>query len=355
MSHILLKFLLLLALLSALTTACGAGLLGGSGPLDFLDTATPPPSQQFRLIPATARSGLAALPGYRADLVLDFEGTYQEQPTQGRLEQVIEVTRQPEARHYYLNLAGELPAPHLTPGIAQFFQIGQAVYLRRAGETLWFQFDHPAGSTDIFDLPDPRRLILLPRTVSTPPHRENLADRSVQRYQFSEADLNQPDITIRRAEGSVWVATPGDYVVRYVLSATLRLDQPDPAAHFFDEGHLQLRYGLKPLTTPFTLSISPPDTLLTEQHRLSDLPRLPAARLTTILPALIEYTSPISAISSTLFYRRELSAADWVEETADIFNDKAQLTFVKAGQRLTIIIVPADRPGQVKVSLDLSE
>jgi hypothetical protein len=151
----------------------------------------------------------------------------------------------------------------------------------------------------------------------------------------------------------LWVATPGDFLLQYVISASLKSRTPLPDPHFFDEGQLTLRYALTDIDTDLTITPPDTDTILT-RNQLAQLPRLPDAQIITIFPTLLEYTSVISPISATLFYRDQLTALEWTENSADIFNEKSRLSYAKEGQTVIILITPGDTPEQVKVVLDVN-
>lgn len=339
---------ILLPLIGLIASACSLERLSAPSP-------TPPP-QRFTLGPISAQSNLDALQSYRANLLVDFEGLSQDHPIAGHIEQLTGVTGQPAARSFYLSVAGDFPEEEFRRGIWQRYQIGETVHLKNADDEVWSQFPAPANGEKPYDWPDPKQLILLPTTLSTPPQSANLNGQRVQHYRFSQAELASSDATpytLEQAIGEIWIATPGNYIVQYVLSASLRVDLPSPTLPRFEQGSLQVRYALSDINAD--LSITPPPESLTPPPPLSDLPRLPDAEIITALPTLLEYTSPISAISATLFYRRELTGQDWAEEAAEIFEEKAQLTFIKDDERLTIIILPDSNPGRVKASLSFSE
>ena len=351
--HLSLKIgqaILLFAVLS-LTAACGLE-LAATPPTITTPTIAPTPTSlsQFTIIPTSAQSGLAELDSYRANLVIDFKGTRRDEPTGGQVEHLFEI-QQPATQHYYLYVGGTLPANSLATGVTEFFQRDQTIWLRKPGETTWSQFDQTHVTATSLKLPEPLGLILLPRTVVMPPQQENLNDLSVQRYRFTEQDLTTPGYSFERASGTIWVAARDDYVVQYVLSATLRLTQANPPLPLFDEGQLNVRYFLTDINAAFPITL--PLNIAAGNAALDTLPRLPDAEVITVLPTLIEYTSAISSISATLFYRRELVPLAWEERDATIFNDKARLTFAQEDQTLDVIIAANGETRKIRISLAL--
>lgn len=337
----------LLFIVTIVTIACGLplNLQPGSSPLPT------PTVAQFAIGPRSVSSGLSELKSYRTHLTVDFTGNRNGEAAAGHVEASTEVIQQPAALHHYLRLDGHFPRATLPNGVSEFLRINDQVYLKKAGDNVWSQFTGPdttPGQVGFFEL---ERLIALPLTVSTPPVTKTLDSLIVQHYRFSQADLTHPNIIFDQAQGEVWVATPGDYVVQYVISTSLRITIPDPKAHLFDQGQLRLHYTLTDVDADFT--IIPPADIPTN-NTLSNLPRLPDAEIISVFPDLVEYVSATTPLSATQFYQNELATLTWTEEHASIFQEKARLTFAKDGQILTIIITPVGDSQKIKVVLDIN-
>jgi hypothetical protein len=224
--------------------------------------------------------------------------------------------------------------------------------MKRAGEKFWFEAQPQASiSPGWMGLLEPERLMVLPATVSTPPTFETFNDVEIQHYRFTQADLSDPALIFEQAGGEAWVTIAGRYVVQYVISATVRTIAPIPNTALFDKGTFSLKYTMMDMNT--SLDISPPPLDETISASLAALPRLPDAEIITVFPTLIEYTSAISPVSATLFYQDVLSDQGWTEGVATVFNEKANLTFSKDRQALTIIINPDQTPEKFKVVMDL--
>jgi hypothetical protein len=283
-------------------------------------------------------SGLDQLDSYRANLTLDFSGTLVAEPDRGHIETLTEVTRQPAARHRYLNVTGNAPLDKIVSGVSEFYQVDTEIYLRRADEGHWSQFSIENSGPEQLNFLEPERLMVLPTTVTSPPQTETLYGLPVEHYHFNEADLTGSQFIFTAAQGELWVAIPGDYLVQYTLTATLTAPLLEPKAHFFDEGTMTLHYTLADINSDFT--ITPPDNLLDSSHPLSNLPRPADAQILSLFPTLLEYTTTISPISATLFYRSQLPDLAWQEDAITVFNEKANLSFSKEEQTLAIIISP---------------
>lgn len=337
---------LLIPILSALAAlACGLNptwLTGESPPV------TPTP---FVLEAGLVRRGLSQLQSYRANLIVEFEGTRNQQPVQGRIESLVETTRQPQALHQYLNVQTSLTGTEIITGVSEFYRVGDEVLVKKGDQGEWFRFTDAAASPEQLGFVALERLITLPPQLRSAPQPEILAGQPVQRYSFNAADLSDPNLSFETAQGDVWLAQAGQYLAQYVLSATLRVIIPDPAAHLFDQGRLNLRYTISDVNQAF--EIQPPDDVITPDNPLSQLPRLPDAAILSIFPTFIEYTSATTPLSTTLFYQAELPKLGWTEEIShsEVFKEKARLNFSKAGQSLTILITPAEEDKRTKILL----
>ena len=295
-------------------------------------------------------SDLDALSAYRVNLIVEFEGIRADQRAAGQIESLTEVTRQPPALHQSVKTELVTPTNRIANGLAGFVRVENTVYAKEAGQAGWLALSNSDTSPADFGLPTLDWLIFLPATVSNPPQFETLQELSVRHYRFNEKDLASPNIIFEQAQGDLWLATHGNFLIQYVISATVRVVIPDPQADLFDRGQLNLRYTLTDINGDLT--ITPPPDADTNPDALKNLPRLADAKLISVMPSLIEYTSVISPISATLFYQDELSAREWTEEHSEIFNEKSQLRFSKNGQSLTVIITPSD-PDRIKVVLNL--
>jgi hypothetical protein len=336
-----------------LTLACGfnPNALRGLLSRATLTPDTPANAQRYAIGPASAVSGLSQLTGYQANLVVDFDGVRSGEPVAGRIESLTEVTRQPAALHRYLKSSTAIPRVEVAAGTADFFQIDDKVYVKKSSVAPWLTFQGDQVSPESLGFFEVDRLIVLPTTVAGPPMLETLNGLAVEHYVFTESDLDDPNLVFTQAQGDVWIAADDDYLMQYVLSATLRVVIPDPNADLFHEGRLSLRYSLTDINSDFV--ITPPAAAITQSAPFDELPRLPDAQITSIYPTLLEYTSTISAISATLFYREALTAQEWAEEDIQIFNEKSRLFYSKAGQSLTVIITPAETPDKIKVTVDV--
>jgi hypothetical protein len=315
-------------------------------------SAGSPGAQAIRLGLSSADSGLEQLESYRANLILDFEGTLGAEGSAGHLESLTEVNRSAAALHRYMNIEADIPNVEQANGVSEFFRIGDEVYINQAGEALQFRAESNAralpGDLGFYEL---EQLIVLPSTVRQQPQLENLNGQHVLRYSFDQDDLESADINFEQAKGDAWITGSGDYLVQYVISATVDILTPLPNARLMDQGRLNIQYKLTDINA--SIPIASPKRTAALTAPFAEFPAPPRSELTAIYPTFIEYTSVISPISATLFYQGGLAANGWTEESTSIFNEKSRLTFSKDDQLLTIIVTPAEDPDKIKIVLDV--
>lgn len=348
--------LILIATFILASTACGPTQLfspwpAGSEPVATVVSPANTPAR-YPVNPGSVESNLDQLDTYRSELILDFEGERSGQSSQGRIELLREVDRSAATWRHIIEVTATIPDSRTPLGKTELYQVAGKVYMKRSDEKFWFEVR--AGSPispGSMGLLEPERLMVLPATVSTPPTFKTLNGMEVQHYRFTEADLSASALVFEQARGEAWVTIAGRQVVQYVISATARTAAPIPHAGLFDKGIFSLKYTLADINTALDISSPPLDETISAS--LAVLPRLPDAKIITVFPTLIEYTSAISPVSATLFYQEVLSDQGWTEGVATVFNEKATLTFSKDRQGLTIIINPDQAPEKFKVVMDL--
>jgi len=347
------SFQLLTILLLSLTLTGCANVSGSlSDMLGLEPTITPTPVRyplDARLVSAAASDNITS---YRVNLIAEFDGLKQQEIVTGSLESLIEIDRDDATRHYYTKINGP---PPLVGGITEVFQTDSRIFLKEPDKATWQMWSvADQAETPPANFPRWENLLLLPESVLTPPQPQTLNEQSVEHYTFTAADLDRPDIVVQKTQGDVWLSVPDKIVRQYAISTTLKYITPPAKAYLFDQGQLQLRYTVSEVNQPLT--ITPPDVeAIFAGTPFAALPRLPDATINAIFPGLIEYSSAQSPISATIFYRDELLTQDWEETNADIFNEKANMSFSKADDRLSVVIIPRENGGPTQIGLSLPD
>ena len=342
------QFTVWLIFIGIVNAACGGSTNSLSGLLPQVVTPSPTPTPQtFTIAPTSIISGLEQLDSYRANLIVDIGGVLDNEPTTGHFAMLTEVNRPQSIHHTYLYVDNP-PDP---PAISNFYRIQDQIYIVRGEGTTEFSIEaNQSYSPADAGLPELETLIILPERVFTPPRITTLEGRNTLHYTFDESHLNSSNLLFEQARGEVWVAAPGNYVLQYVISATIKTLAPPANAHLVDEGSLTIRYKLTDINAAIPITLPTTDTTVIP---FADFPPPPESEITAVYPTLIEYTSAISPISATLFYQSGLPSQGWVEEQMELFEEKARLVYSKDRQRLTILVTPADTPRKIKIALSM--
>jgi len=317
-------------------------------------SATPTNAPRYPLNLASATGGRERLNSYQVKITVDFNGQRHGQTSAGRVESLTEIDRRGAALRQTQSVTATIPNRKFNANHTEFLKVGQKIFVKQDDESFWFEADpnQPATPAE-FGLLALESLVALPPSAPAAPKFTTQNGLNVQQYHFSEQDLTGQKLTFAQAEGEVWVATPGNYVTQYEISGTLKAAAPAAAEHLLDEGQLRLSYRLDKVNQPLGLALPAATTAVTPA--LAALPRLPNAEVIAAYPALIEYRSVISPVSATLYYRQTMPPLGWAEELASVFNEKARLAFTQNNRRVLIFITPLDKPGQIKVVVNLEE
>jgi hypothetical protein len=197
------------------------------------------------VVPFTATTGLESLPAYRMDFNVDFDGTRQGRPTSGDMAGTLEATNEPDAQHLKATLKGYTASQFGLPETVELYKVNDALYFQSPQDGAWIGVPGRMVSRYLPDgIPAPVDYVELPVTAVRQPGRKMVDGVVTQRYTFGRENLadgrNYTD-----AEGTIWVAVDGDYVVRY--EATFTGQHENLAAggvQLMDNGTIKVVYQL---------------------------------------------------------------------------------------------------------------
>ncbi|HUV89985.1 MAG TPA: hypothetical protein VMY80_10050, partial [Anaerolineae bacterium] len=154
-------------------------------------------------------------------------------------------------------------------------------------------------------------------------------------YKFNETALVWRGFS--KAEGEVWVAVEGEYVVKYTLQA----EGKDPASG--KEGHLDWVYEIRDVNEP--IPIEPPAGCGAAE---SEYPMMPDATDVSTMENVVMYTSASSLDDVLAFYKGQMPANGW-SETGDSFTSEgtAMQSYTKEG--VTVSLALTEQDGKVSV------
>jgi hypothetical protein len=196
-------------------------------------------------IPFTATTGLDRLPVYHMDFTVKFDGTREGRPTSGDMAGTLEATNDPDAQHLKATLKGPTASQFGLPETVELYQVNDAVYFKNPQDGAWIGVPGRMVSRYLPDgIPTPEDYVELPVTAVRQPGRRTVNGVVTQRYTFGRDDLadgrNYTD-----AEGTIWVAVDGNYVVRYEATFSGRHEKlAVGGVQLMDNGTISVVYEL---------------------------------------------------------------------------------------------------------------
>jgi hypothetical protein len=207
----------------------------------------------------TAETGLGDFSTYKMSFATEFDGTRDGQPTQGNLGGLLEITKNPAAQHWQINMGGNAFSNlSLLGGGMEMYDVDNTIYIQNPGDGSWIGM--PAMLVQSMlpsEMYNPEDNIDLPATAILQPGEESVNGVLTQRYTFGKNDLSGDISKLDEVEGTVWVAVDGNYVVKYEAVVTGEFDNLTAGdMTVLDEGTINMMYEVTDVDGDFT--ISPP-------------------------------------------------------------------------------------------------
>jgi len=275
---------------------------------------------------SSVTSGLQSLDSYRANFKMAVTDTAGGGTEEWAYEMDMEVVRDPFAQHMVIQgVAAE--------GVFEMFQIGDQRFISLGeGQCISTSAEGEAMDAEMFEPGDVIGGLSNARRVRPDQDVNGIRCRH---YKFNETALVWRGFT--KAEGEVWVAVEGEYVVKYTLQA----EGKDPASG--KEGHLDWVYEIRDVNEPIT--IEPPAGCAATE---SEYPIMPDATDMTTMQNMVMYTSASSLDDVLAFYKEQMPANGW-SETGDSFTSEgtAMQSYTKEG--VTVSLTLTEQDGKVSV------
>lgn len=205
-------------------------------------------------VPFTVTTGLDEFSSYRMDYAVSFDGARGRQPTSGSAQGMLEATNSPDARHLQATLKGDTFSQLGIPATVEAYHVNDTIYFQDPRDGAWVGVPERLASRFLPDgIPSPEDYIELPVTAVRQPGWRTINGILTQRYTFDLEDLANGH-HYQDAEGTIWVAVKGDYVVRY--EATLSGRHENLAAggvELMDSGTISVMYELSDVDDDLTI------------------------------------------------------------------------------------------------------
>jgi hypothetical protein len=157
----------------------------------------------------------------------------------------LEATNDPDAQHLQATLKGYTASQFGLPGTVELYQINDAIYFQNPQDGAWIGVPGRLVNRYLPDgIPTPEDYVELPVTAVRQPGRRMVDGVVTQRYTFGREDLADGR-NYKDAEGTIWVAVDGDYVVRYEATFSGRHENlAAGGVKLMDTGTINVAYEL---------------------------------------------------------------------------------------------------------------
>jgi hypothetical protein len=297
-------------------------------------------SEEQALDLMTSISDLANLNSYRAAFRFDWTGTKGDQPIQGYMQMNSAFVRQPPAQELHFEGQGFEANADQGLGKVSFIQVGDKAWFYESDSDSWMQV--PAGSLDFAE-----GLFFKPEDLLSD-YEISKAERSqspqqvngvqAYKYTFDEKDFDVTGLSagdvVTRADGEVYVAVDGGYVVKLAIDADLSYTDPN---EIFQQGNVKMTFDISDINQPIT--IEPPAEAEAQTAGRDDIPMLGDANIDFSSAEFISYSTGSRVKDAAQFYENEMPKNGWTANEANmVLADNAVLNYNKGGETANVIV-----------------
>lgn len=248
-------------------------------------------------------AGLDALDSYKATFNMSFDGTDNGQPKTGSFQSVEEFVKNPPAKRTTITgLNASASESTVTPdsNTFQMIQVNGKDFVRIGTTCLQQTASEAPQAASMFT---PASVIGGVRGAQLA-GEETINGVPTRHYKTDVTGIEA--LGYLSAQGDVWVAQPGDFVVKYTLQATGK-DQ------FFgntnSEGTVKWTYEISDVNQP--IDIRPPADCASAAQ---DIPIMSDAENQSVVGPVTTYNSPSKSDEVVAFYEKEMAANGWTEK-----------------------------------------
>ena len=283
---------------------------------------------------ANVSAGLGNLNSYKASFGMTFDGKDNGQPKTGTLSFTEEFVKDPPAKRTVITGAGalfgqstETPTPDQSSGI-ESIEVGGKQYSKMGNICTQVTADSgPQASTML----DPNSIIGGVRGAQRVGN-ETVNGVPTVHYKIDVTGLEA--LGYLNGDGDVWVADPGNYVVKYNFQAT-STGKDSFFGSATGEGTIKWDYEVMDVNQPIT--IQAPENC---GGAAVDIPMMSDAQDTAAMGAMSTYSTPSKFADVTAFYEKEMKAKGWTEQENSGMSTEGMSTksYTKDGRTVQIVI-----------------
>jgi hypothetical protein len=298
-------------------------------------------------------SGLANLNSYRAVFRFDWTGTKDDQPVQGYMQMNSAFVRQPPAQELHFEGQGLDSSADQGLGKVSFIQVGDKAWFYESNSDSWMQV--PAGSMNFAEglFFKPEDLLsdydIAKAQRSSSPQQVNGVQ--AYKYTFDENDFDLPSLAagevVQRADGEVYVAVDGGYVVKLTIDADLSYTD---SSEMFQQGNVKMTFDISDINQPIT--IEPPAEAEAQTAGRDDIPMLDDANVDFSSGEFISYQTGSSVKDAAQFYEGGMPENGWTADESNMtLDDSAILNYNKDGETANVIVSSDDNGTCVLITI----
>jgi hypothetical protein len=290
-------------------------------------------------------AGLNELNSYKAAFTMTFEGKENGQPKSSTLAFTEEFVKEPAAKRTVITgLGGMLggdtgtPTPGQSTGI-ESIEVGGKQYSKMGDICTQVTADSgPQANT----MMDPNSIIGGVRGAQRVGN-ETINDIPTVHYKLDVSSLQT--LGYLNGNGDVWVADPGNYVVKYVFQAT-GSDQLFGGSSNSD-GTIKWDYEVSDVNKPIDIQ-APADCGGTAE----DIPVMADAQDPASLGSMSTYSTPSKFEDVVAFYEKEMPAKGWTEAEGGMSAEGLSMkNYTKDGRTVQVMISADSSGGKTSVMI----
>ena len=293
---------------------------------------------------ANVSSGLGNLNSYKASFNMSFEGTENGQSKTSTFGYTEEFVKEPAAKRTTITglgaMIGGTPEPNQSSGALESIEVGGKQYSKIGDICTQITAESaPQANT----MMDPNSIIGGVRGAQRLGN-ETINGVPTVHYKVDASSLNA--LGYLNGDGDVWVADPGDYVVKYTMQATAT-GKESFFGSTLGEGTFKWDYEVSDVNQP--INIQPPENC---GGASEDIPMMSDAQDQASMGGMSTYSTASALKDVVAFYEKEMKAKGWAEQEGTMSTDAMSMkTYTKDGRTVQIIITADTSSGKTSVMI----
>ena len=295
---------------------------------------------------SSVSAGLGELDSYKASFTMNFAGVdSNSQPTTGTLAYTEEFVKSPAAKRTVISGLGGMmgsgtPSPDQSSGAIESIEVGGKQYSKMGD--ICTQVTAQSGPT-ANTMMDPNSIIGGVRGAQLIGN-ETVNGVPTAHYKIDSTGLDA--LGYINSNGDVWVATPGNYVVKYTFQATSTGKEAFFGSAPGQQGTITWDYEVTDVNQPITIQ-APANC----GGAAEDIPMMADAQDQAAFGGTSTYSTPSKMADVVAFYDKEMKAKGWTENEGGMSTEgMSSKSYTKDGRTVQVVIT-GDSSGKTTVMI----